>query len=85
MLQTQLRFIEFDSNQPCRPAWHRPNDYPGDAGGWVGSGYARHYVTIISTVGRYDPTQNAEWQRFRQQTIGNSAMLTAKDKVGRTF
>ena len=37
---------------------------------------------ITMTTGRYDPTQNAEWQRFRQQTIGDSAMLTNKDKVG---
>ena len=48
-------------------------------------GYARYYGIMISTIGRYDPTQNAEWQRFRQQTIGDSAMLTAKDKVERTI
>jgi len=29
----------------------------------------------------YDPTQNTEWQRFRQQTIGDSDMLANKDKV----
>ena len=39
-------------------------------------------MIITMTTGRYDPTQNAEWQRFRQQTIGDSAMLTNKDKVG---
>merc|ERR1719186_809952 len=29
----------------------------------------------------YDPTQTTEWQLFRQQTIGDSEMLTTKDKV----
>ena len=42
-------------------------------------------MVINMTSGRYDPTQNAEWQRFRQQTIGDSAMLTNKDKVGTTI
>ena len=38
--------------------------------------------TIVNVItGRYDPTQNMEWERFRQQTIGDSSMLTAKDKV----
>ena len=30
---------------------------------------------------RYDPTQMEEWQRFRNQTIGDSAMLSAQNKV----
>ena len=31
---------------------------------------------------RYDPTQMEEWQRFRNQTIGDSAMLNfAQNKV----
>jgi len=29
----------------------------------------------------YDPTQMEEWQRFRNQTIGDSAMLSAQNKV----
>ena len=36
-------------------------------------------MTNITT--RYDPTQTTEWQLFRQQTIGDSEMLTTKDKV----
>ena len=30
---------------------------------------------------RYDPTQQEEWQRFRNQTMGDSAMLTQHNKV----
>ena len=29
----------------------------------------------------YDPTEVREWERFRQLTIGDSSMLTAKDKM----
>ena len=35
----------------------------------------------MTLCARYDPTQNTEWQRFRQQTIGDSDMLASKDKV----
>lgn len=31
---------------------------------------------------RYDPTQMAQWQAFRQKTIGDSEMLDVKDKEG---
>ena len=31
---------------------------------------------------RYDPTQMAEWQQFRNQTIGDSEMLSCQNKVG---
>ena len=32
-------------------------------------------------MSRYDPTEIKEWERFRHLTMGDSAMLTAKDKI----
>ena len=32
-------------------------------------------------IARYDPTEVREWERFRQLTMGDSAMLAAKDKI----
>ena len=36
---------------------------------------------MVLTMFRYDPTQQEEWQRFRNQTMGDSAMLTQHSKV----
>ena len=32
-------------------------------------------------LSRYDPTEQREWGRFRHTTMGDSSMLTAKDKI----
>ena len=48
------------------------------ADGWVG-GQRENDLLILPP--RYDPTQMEEWQRFRNQTIGDSAMLSAQNKV----
>ena len=47
----------------------------------LADGYRAMLSLFSISIVRYDPTQNTEWQRFRQQTIGDSDMLTIKDKV----
>jgi hypothetical protein len=41
---------------------------------------------IILITFRFDPTQMAEWELFRKDTIGNSGISTAvRDRVSKTM
>jgi hypothetical protein len=41
---------------------------------------------IILMAFRFDPTQMAEWELFRKDTIGNSGISTAvRDRVSKTL
>ena len=71
-------FAELDHDQLGEAAGHRPNHHSGDDRRRV-SPHSHHLVIMLAS--RYDPTQMEEWQRFRNQTIGDSAMLSAQNKV----
>jgi hypothetical protein len=43
-------------------------------------------IMIILMAFRFDPTQMAEWELFRKDTIGNSGISTAvRDRVSKTM
>ena len=73
-------FAELNDNQLGEAVGDRPHHYPGDDRRWVSGGEQTENDLFILPP-RYDPTQMEEWQRFRNQTIGDSAMLSAQNKV----